>query len=616
MRNPLFLRQLRKTFVLVLVVVALLFLSCASYTEYEREEESYVDTVLEEYQDLEVVQILKTIIEKETVRSVPLIEKFREHSLIDDREVVKLTELASTTLVQKLEGAISEEEYQQALLHYENLLTLEHVFEDFDPKKIYTQIVLEAAEKKNYPVVTKYAKVLFQDYKDLFFSDKINLAIFDALGQYPDITVAQVICQDRNVRNRVQDRIAKEAQYVDFCLLETESTPVAQSLEATFVVDLNLGIAITERGPELSRVLGSGFFVTKDGYALTNYHVIQSQVDSSYEGRSDLSVRLQEDGFKSRPAKVLGYDPLLDLALLKVSSRSASPIPIRTGNRVQEGDSVLAVGSPIGLTNSLSSGIVSAKDRRILETGGVLQVDASINQGNSGGPLLDKDNNLIGVVFSKILNFENLNFAIPSNLVYKVLPALFEGEEFKHSWLGAGVVENEEGLEILYITPNSPAEKSNLFVGDIVTHINGVKTDKIIDVQQYFLDTSKGQIQKLTVLRKDKEEEIYSYTGVRDKDPFRVYLRQSALYKIFPVLIGASIKVTKFGNSPIYRIEEVYEEGYAWYIDLNPGDLVNVVQARRNKDNLILVLNILQENRGFTTDGLSLTIPLLTSNFI
>ena len=154
------------------------------------------------------------------------------------------------------------------------------------------------------------------------------------------------------------------------------------------------------------RVIGSGFFIDDKGHFVTNYHVIESEVDTSYEGYSRVYVKLYKDSATRIPAKVIGYDKALDLALLKTEAIPPYVFSLGSSADLDVGDAIYAIGSPLGLENTITSGIVSAKDRYLFSIAQVMQIDAAVNSGNSGGPIIDKNGNVKAVVFAGIMEYE------------------------------------------------------------------------------------------------------------------------------------------------------------------------------------------------------------------
>jgi len=240
---------------------------------------------------------------------------------------------------------------------------------------------------------------------------------------------------------------------------------------ATVIVDRGFRV---ERGRGIpDRVLGSAFFIDASGLLITNYHVIASEVDPKHRGYSRLYIRMGDSTSPRVPARVIGYDKALDLALIKTEIETEYVFSIVDRVIPRVGDTVLAIGSPLGLEKTVTSGIVSALGRRFLQIGDVIQIDAAINSGNSGGPIIDIEGRLLGVAFAGIAQHQGLNFAVPARQLAAALPAMIKGGKSQRPWLGFTLCETFEGAEIIYISPNTPASQHKIGEGLIISSING-----------------------------------------------------------------------------------------------------------------------------------------------
>jgi putative serine protease PepD len=228
-------------------------------------------------------------------------------------------------------------------------------------------------------------------------------------------------------------------------------------------------------GSEKSQAQGSGFVFDAKGHIITNDHVVQ--------GASSISVMFA-DGSKYS-AKVVGADPSTDLAVLEVDAPSSKLHPLTLGDssKVQVGDGVVAIGAPFGLDETVTTGIVSALNRDISSTNNftipnVIQTDAAINHGNSGGPLLDMSGQVIGItsqIESDSGGSDGVGFAVPSNTINSVVAKLIKGEKVAHPYLGVYVQTpaNRSGAQIASVKSGSPAATAGLKAGDIVTAFGG-----------------------------------------------------------------------------------------------------------------------------------------------
>jgi len=224
---------------------------------------------------------------------------------------------------------------------------------------------------------------------------------------------------------------------------------------------------------------GSGFVVSKDGYIVTNAHVV--------DGASSVKVEIG-DG-ETRPAEIVGQDDSTDIALLKVdpSGEDLVPLAFADSDNVDVGDASFAIGNPYGLSRTLTTGVISALQRSITAPNGfsiddVLQTDAALNPGNSGGPLLDGSGRVIGVNSQIESSGGNgasggnvgIGFAVPSNTVRTVVNTLRAGKEVKHAYFGVQTADADGGgARIASVQPDSPADDAGLTAGDVVRGFDG-----------------------------------------------------------------------------------------------------------------------------------------------
>jgi len=240
---------------------------------------------------------------------------------------------------------------------------------------------------------------------------------------------------------------------------------------ATVIVDRGFKI---ERGMTYrDRIGGSAFFIDASGLMITNYHVISSEVDPKQKGYSRLYIRMGDSTSPLIPARVVGWDKALDLALLKTEIETEYVFSVIDRVIPRVGDTVLAIGSPLGLEKTVTSGIVSALGRRILQIGDSIQIDAALNSGNSGGPVIDNQGRLAGVAFSGIAQHQGLNFAIPAEMLAAALPAMLNGGKSQRPWLGLSLCEDFYGAEIIYSFPGTPSSEHRLKEGTFIKTING-----------------------------------------------------------------------------------------------------------------------------------------------
>ncbi len=258
--------------------------------------------------------------------------------------------------------------------------------------------------------------------------------------------------------------------------------------------------------------LGSGFIIDAKGIVITNNHVIK--------GAEDIIVRV--DGDKEYKAKVLGSDPLSDVAVLKIESKEKfTPVKFGNSDKARIGDWVIAIGNPFGLGGTVTSGIISARNRDIglSRYEDFIQTDASINIGNSGGPLFDMNGDVIGIN-TAILGQSGsigIGFAIPSNSAKKVIDQLIEFGETKRGWLGVRIqivtkeiadvekLDKPRGALVASVAKNSPSDKAGIKAGDIILEFNGVLINKMNELPKIVAQTNVGETVEVKVWRNEKE---------------------------------------------------------------------------------------------------------------
>jgi len=258
--------------------------------------------------------------------------------------------------------------------------------------------------------------------------------------------------------------------------------------------------------------LGSGFIIDAKGIVVTNNHVIK--------GAEDIMVTV--NGEKEYKAKIIGTDPLSDLAVLEIQSKDKFiPVEFGDSDKARIGDWVLAIGNPFGFGGTVTSGIISARNRSIglARYEDYIQTDASINQGNSGGPLFDMKGDVIGIN-TAILGREGsigIGFAIPSNSAKKVISQLIEFGETKRGWLGVRIqivtkeiadvekLDKPRGALIASVAKNSPSDKAGIKAGDIILEFDGTLIKEMKELPRIVAQTEVGKTVKVKIWRNEKE---------------------------------------------------------------------------------------------------------------
>lgn len=399
----------------------------------------------------------------------------------------------------------------------------------------------------------------------------------------------------------------------------TSRTDISDMLVGTATVEVDRGIRIRDGIGERDKVMGSGFFIDKRGYLVTNYHVVRSEVDPKHDGYSRLYIRLSENPNQRIPARVVGYDRVLDVALVKAEVDPQYVFSLTDVRELRPGSTVYAMGSPGGLSSSISSGIISATGRRYLQLGEAMQIDAGLNPGNSGGPVVNESGQLVGVAFAGIPQFENVNFAVPSLWIQHVVPQLYRGNEVRHSWMGASVHERRGSLQVKYVLPNSPAHEAGLKVGDSITAIDGTEVGTLADAQELMLERQRGSLIRVDWTRDGSERSGLLALAERPHNPVLEAVENDVETAVLAPLFGMTVREISRGIfRRNYMIERVFSGGIADETGLSPQDPFTLQDLIIDEDRglAILRISIRQRKAGFITRGVQLASLLEIDNFI
>ena len=348
-------------------------------------------------------------------------------------------------------------------------------------------------------------------------------------------------------------------------------------------------------GPPMKRKQmgeGSGVIVDPTGYILTNYHVVA--------GADKLTVRLS--GGKELKGSVQGTDPKTDLAVVHVEAKDLAVATLGDSDKIQVGEWAIAIGSPFGLEETVTVGVISAKGRSGLGTGtyeDFIQTDASINPGNSGGPLVDIDGQVIGINAMIIQPGQGIGFAIPINLAKKIMTELIAKGKVIRPWVGIGLqdlteelmksfnVKEKEGALISQVREGSPAEKAGLKVEDIIVEMDGKKIKNSQDVVREVLKREVGQQIRFEVIREGKRVEISVTTAQMPSEA-------SEQKGPKPVKEWFGLRVTTVTSDIAKKlglaraegvvIEEVEMGSAAQDAGLRKGDVISEVNRQKIKD--------------------------------
>ena len=544
-------------------------------------------------------------------RTIQRVVALRRDTIFDPVELHKLKEAAVEQLEALLHEAVENEEYRLALRRLRSLKTLERneLVPDYSVSEL---LVLEAEQHIEQGNVVAGLHTLLQ-LPDLgTLDDERLLRYADIAYRNNNRYLLEQLTQFYNERN-----LEVPAEYEEALASQPSASDL---LSGTVTVWVNKGVRL-ERGVGVpDRVIGSGFFIDKRGYLITNYHVIQSEVDPTYRGYSRLYVRLPGAQDRRIPARVVGYDRIFDIALLKVEIDPSYIFSFTEIRTLEPGSSIFALGSPGGLENSITSGIISATGRRFLQLGDAMQVDVPVNPGNSGGPVVNSSGDLVGVVFAGIPQFQGVNFAIPSYWINHFLPRLYHEGEVKHPWMGIAVHEDSRRrLEVLYVSPRSPADMAGLRPGDVLKEIAGWSAGRIGDAQTVLLDLIPGELIPVVWERDGSEMRGLVSVAERPFSPVEDVLDRVSAEELFPPLFGMdtdNISTNRWQQN--YVVTRVYPGSIADETGLSERDPFSLQNWRVDLDRRVAILQIIirQRKAGFLESGLQLATYLELDNFL
>lgn len=349
--------------------------------------------------------------------------------------------------------------------------------------------------------------------------------------------------------------------------------------------------------------LGSGVIVGRDGYIVTNNHVI--------EKASDIKVALPDKRtFKGR---VIGTDPSTDIAVIKIDATGLPALAWGDSDKLQVGENVLAVGNPFGLNQTVTRGIVSGVGRanvHLANYENFIQTDAAINPGNSGGALVNIRGELIGVntaILSSSGGFNGVGFAVPSNLAHSIMTSLVREGKVVRGWLGVSIqevtpelakqfdVKNSEGALVGDVTAGSPADKAGMRSGDVITQYNGKAVSSNTDLRFMVAQTPVGSTVPVRVVRQGREQALSVNIGEQPKDMaqaggrrFDRGGRESRGYSNALRGLGVDNITPEFarrfglrGNTEGVIVTDVEQGSAAETAGVRPGDIITEVNRKR-----------------------------------
>jgi serine protease Do len=342
-----------------------------------------------------------------------------------------------------------------------------------------------------------------------------------------------------------------------------------------------------------SSSLGSGFIISKDGYVLTNHHVI--------DGADEVIVRLNtREEFEAR---VIGSDKDSDIALIKIEGDDFPMLEFGDSNALKVGEWVLAIGSPFGFDHTVTAGIVSAKGRSLPSDNYVpfIQTDVAINPGNSGGPLFNMKGEVIGInsqIYSRSGGFMGLSFAIPIEMAVDVADQIRNTGTVSRGWLGVLIQEvtrelaesfgmdNPHGALVAKVLDDSPAQEAGLQVGDVIVKFNGKMVARSSSLPPMVGRTAVDEYARVTIIRDRKEKNIKVKIAQLPTDLTQARAKPETVEEIRKSALGLSVKNLDKDTKQAMKVDngvlvmEIEEEGPALEAGIRKGDIISMIDNR------------------------------------
>ncbi len=376
--------------------------------------------------------------------------------------------------------------------------------------------------------------------------------------------------------------------------------------------DLFFGFSPQPQGEQIYG-FGSGVIISSDGYIVTNNHVI--------ENNSHIEVVLNNE--KSYTAELIGTDPETDIALLKIEEKGLPFLKYGNSDLLEIGDWVLAVGNPFNLTSTVTAGIVSAKARNLgmnnRSVESFIQTDAAVNPGNSGGALVNTRGELVGInsmIYSRNGGYMGYSFAIPINIVDKIVKDLMEYGTVQRAYLGIATIDvndpraksiginSDNGVGVAYVDENFAAGKAGIKVGDVISKINDKPIKNKNEMQEIFIAYRPGQKVKITVIRNNKELDFDLVLTNKNGDTSYIKTTNiDALGAKFEEL--SSIEKKKFGLSNGVKVKSV-DAGKFRIEGVKPGFIIITVNRKivNTADDIKKIIDNDSNNGGILIEGI------------
>lgn len=608
-----------------LLIFFLLASSCSNLPEVETKTVDY--SVLKRDELLALAEVdQEACIEALSVISI---SESQDSSLADEN-LAELASLATEKLVARFSAEMKEGRWKSAEKSLSSLQAIESMAEgiftqasrvagDAAPRNAAAKIYLGRAEE--YAKRNLYSPAAAYIHKALDASSLPGGAAMIDPSLLESWYARAAKAEDSATMRRIFSFLSKErAEYLSQSIgIGKLKTEIGEMAGGVVTVHVDKGLKIENGVGYPERILGTAFQVDSSGYYITNYHVISSEVDPAYNGYSRLSIRPPSNPEARIPAKVVGWNEDLDLAVLKSQEISSHTFYPFKPEKAFKGQKVYAIGSPVGLENSVAAGIVSATGRRILPRGEAIQIDAPINPGNSGGPLLDEDGDLLGIVFAGLSNFQGLNFALPVSWISTVFPSLFDEGKIETSWLGLGIAKNlDSSLDISYVFPG----KGGIEAGDSLLSLDGKECADIQEAQMLAAGKPLGSLCSIIIKSKSKGKtvRILRKTEAMPDIPFKKASQRDTAERMLQGATGMLLDHVSGprGNGGTYKVTKTWPGMMADESGIGEADILKFIRysVDGRKNSIIFDVSVKSLGSGYLERTMRMGLSLETDNFL
>jgi len=427
----------------------------------------------------------------------------------------------------------------------------------------------------------------------LFYGVLIFLLAIDAsYAQLPDFTEMVKTNGDAVVNISTTQKAADPQAGVDQQQMPEDMPPEMEEFFRRFFQGPGRG-----NSPRETNSLGSGFVISKDGYVLTNHHVVNNA--------SEIVVKLKDR--RELIAKLIGSDESTDVALLKVEAKDLPVVEVGSPEQLQVGEWVLAIGTPFGFDQSVTAGIVSAKGRSLPDGNYVpfIQTDVAINPGNSGGPLFNMQGKVVGInsqIYSRSGGYMGLSFAIPIDVAMNVVDQIKSKGKVSRGWLGVQIqdvtrqlaesfgMDRPHGALVSKVIPGGPAEKAGIQIGDIIVEFNGQVIETSGELPPRVGMTPIDEKAKVKIIRQGDKQDLSVKIGLLPAQPSSLANAPAAAPEVAVNRLGlavADLTAEQRQQSQVEKngvIVQKVNKGIAMDAGIQPGDIILRIQNNVVRD--------------------------------